>query len=120
MIHRQSEFRIEDILDRIRRIAIAETLMSESTDGSSAEISEMAFDAILYNLVVIGEAVKSLDIQMKLRSPHIEWKEIIGLRDLLAHQYFQIDVSVIKASIDQPLEDVRLACVLEQQKQSGL
>jgi uncharacterized protein with HEPN domain len=55
-----------------------------------------------------------------LRSPHIEWKEIIGLRDLLAHQYFQIDVSVIKASIDQPLEDVRLACVLEQQKQSGL
>lgn len=47
MIQRQSEFRIEDILDRIRRIATAETLMSESTDGSSAAISEMAFDAIL-------------------------------------------------------------------------
>ena len=120
MIRRHHEFRIEDILDRIRRIATAETLMSESTDGSSAAISEMAFDAILYNLVVIGEAVKSLDIEMKLRSPHIEWREITGLRDLLAHQYFQINVTIIKASIDQPLEDVRLACVLEQQKNGGL
>ena len=120
MIHRQSKFRIEDILDRIRRITTAETLMAKSTDGSTAAISEMAFDAILYNLVVIGEAVKSLDIEMKLRSLHIEWREITGLRDLLAHQYFQIDVTIIKASIDQPLEDVRLACVLEQQKNGGL
>lgn len=120
MIHRESEFRIKDILDRIRRIATAERLMSESTDGSTAAFSEMAFDAILYNLVVIGEAVKSLDIQMKLRSPHIKWREIIGLRDLLAHQYFQIDVTIIKASIDQPLEDVRLACMAEQQKNGGL
>lgn len=90
--------------------------MTKSIDSSQDEASEMAFDAILYSLVVIGEAVKSLDTEMKLRSPHIEWKEIIGLRDLLAHQYFQIDVSVIKASLDKPLEDVRLACVLEQQR----
>lgn len=120
MIHRQSEFRIADILDRIRRIATAETLMSESTGGSSSAISEMAFDAILYNLVVIGEAVKSLDIEMKLRSPHIKWREITGLRDLLAHKYFHIDVTIIKASINQPLEDVRLACIREQQKKGGL
>ena len=115
MIHRHHEFRIEDILDRIRRIASAEKLMTESIVSSDDEAAEMAFDAILYNLVVIGEAVKSLDTQMKLRSSHIEWKEIIGLRDLLAHQYFQIDVSVIKASIDQPLEEVRQACLVEQQ-----
>lgn len=113
MIHRHHEFRIEDILDRIRRISIAERHMSESLAGSYEEPAEMAFDAILYNLVVIGEAVKSLDAEMKLRSPHIEWKEIIGLRDLLAHQYFQIDVSVIKASIDQPLEELRQACLAE-------
>ena len=116
MIHRHHEFRIEDILDRIRRIASAEKLMTESIVSSDDEAAEMAFDAILYNLVVIGEAVKSLDTQMKLRSSHIEWKEIIGLRDLLAHQYFQIDVAVIKASIDQPLEDVRLACLAEQER----
>jgi len=113
VIHRHHEFRIEDILDRIRRIAIAERYMTESIGKSDDEAAEMAFDAILYNLVVIGEAVKSLDTEMKLRSPHIEWKEIIGLRDLLAHQYFQIDVAVIKASIDQPLEAVRLACLAE-------
>ena len=115
MIDRHHEFRVEDILDRIRRISIAERHMTKSIVWPDDEAAEMAFDAILYNLVAIGEAVKSLDAQMKLRFPHIEWKEIIGLRDLLAHQYFQIDVSVIKASIDQPLEDVRLACLAEQQ-----
>ena len=116
MIHRHHEFRIEDILDRIRRITFAEAQLTISESGSSEEAAEMAFDAILYNLVVIGEAVKSLDSEMKARSPHIEWKEIIGLRDLLAHQYFQIDVAVIKASINQPLENVRRACVIEQQR----
>jgi uncharacterized protein with HEPN domain len=114
--HRHHEFRVEDILDRIRRIAIAEKNMTESIVRSDDEAAEMAFDAILYSLVVIGEAVKSLDAQMKLRSSHIEWKEIIGLRDLLAHQYFQIDESVIKASIDQPLEELRLACLAEQEE----
>lgn len=116
MIHRHHEFRIEDILDRIRRITFAEAQLTISESESSEEAAEMAFDAILYNLVVIGEAVKSLDAEMKARSPHIEWKEIIGLRDLLAHQYFQIDVAVIQASIDQPLEGVRLACMNEQER----
>ena len=114
MIHRNQEFRIEDILDRIRRITAAEVHLAGSKGEPSEEAAEMAFDAILYNLIVIGEAVKSLDVEMKARNPHIEWKEIIGLRDFLAHQYFHIELAVIKASIDQPLEDVRLACVAEQ------
>lgn len=116
MIHRHHEFRIEDILDRIRRITIAEKHMTESAVSSDDDAAEMAFDAILYSLVVIGEAVKSLDTQMKSRSPRIEWKAIIGLRDLLAHQYFQIDALVIKASIDEPLEELRLACLAEQEE----
>lgn len=116
MIQRHHEIRIEDILDRIRRITIAEVQLVNSEGGSSEEAAEMAFDAILYNLLVIGEAVKSLDVEMKARNPHVEWKEIIGLRDFLAHQYFQIQVSVIRASIDQPLEDVRLVCEAEQSR----
>ena len=116
MILRHHEFRIEDILDRIRRIAIAEEHMTEFIVKSDDDAAEMAFDAILYDLVAIGEAVKSLDTQMKLRSSHIEWKEIAGLRDLLAHQYFQIDASVIKTSIDKPLEELRLACISEQER----
>ena len=114
MIHRHHEFRIEDILDRIRRITFAEVYLAISEGELSEKAAEMAFDAILYNLLVIGEAVKSLDFEMKARNPHIEWKEIISLRDFLAHQYFKIELAVIKASIDQPLEDVRLACVAEQ------
>ena len=47
MIHRHHEYRIEDILDRIRRITNAEALLSISGVGSSEEIAEMAFDAIL-------------------------------------------------------------------------
>ena len=116
MIQRHHEFRIEDILDRIRRITFAEAQLSAAEGKGQIEYAEMAFDAILYDLLAVGEAIKSLDDEMKNRNANIKWKEIIGLRDFLAHQYFQIEVSVIKASIDQPLEDVRLACLAEQQR----
>lgn len=113
MSPRDHEFRVEDIIERIRRITFAETQLSEAETKSLIEISEMAFDAILYDLLVIGEAVKSLDDEMKILHKHIQWREIIGLRDFLAHEYFHIQASVIKASIDSPLEELRLVCMAE-------
>ena len=116
MNQRHHEFRLEDIVDRIRRIGFAESHLSSSESSSQIEASEMAFDAILYDLLAIGEAVKSLNREMKVRNSHIAWKDITGLRNFLAHQYFQIEVAVIKASIDHPLEELRLVCVAEQER----
>jgi uncharacterized protein with HEPN domain len=56
---------------------------------------ERTYDAVLLNLHVIGEAVKNIPPFIRERFPRTEWRKIAGLRDLVAHAYFQIDPEII-------------------------
>ena len=51
--------------------------------------------ASIRSLEVIGEAVKNLSVDCKLKHPGIEWKKISGLRDVLIHQYFGVDLYLV-------------------------
>jgi len=42
----------------------------------------------------MGEAVKNIPKQVKDRYPHIAWKEIAGMRDILIHEYFGVDMEL--------------------------
>jgi len=55
----------------------------------------LILDGVVRNLEIIGEAAKNIPIQIKEKYPEIEWKKIAGLRDILAHGYFGIDVEVV-------------------------
>jgi len=52
---------------------------------------EMAYDAVLRNLEIIGEAAKGIPSQVRDRYPHVDWRGAAGLRDVLAHAYFGLD-----------------------------
>jgi uncharacterized protein with HEPN domain len=52
-------------------------------------------DAVVRNLEIIGEAVKKLPPQTKRSHPEVEWKKIAGLRDILVHDYFGIDMDIV-------------------------
>lgn len=52
-------------------------------------------DAVIRNFEVIGEAVKNLPEDFKTRYPSVAWKQIAGLRDILAHGYFRVDHEVV-------------------------
>jgi len=52
-------------------------------------------DAVIRNFEVIGEAIKNLPGEVKSRYPAVEWKQVAGLRDVIAHGYFHIDFEVI-------------------------
>lgn len=47
------------------------------------------------NLEVIGEAAKKVRADVREKYPDIEWKKICGLGDILAHEYFGVDLDVI-------------------------
>jgi len=82
---------LEDILEAIRKIR-------EFTNGTSlAALSKDAktLDAVIRNLEVIGEAVKRLPEEVRSQQPDVEWKKIAGLRDILIHEYFGINVEVV-------------------------
>ena len=55
----------------------------------------MLQSACIRQLEIIGEAANRISNNIKTKSENIEWREIIGLRNILIHEYFGIDVDLI-------------------------
>lgn len=69
----------------------------------SFSINELAQSAVLRELSVIGEAAKKLSETFKQRHDSIPWKQIVGMRDKLIHDYFEIDVEAVWKTITEDL-----------------
>jgi uncharacterized protein with HEPN domain len=69
----------------------------------SAERGSMAYDAVLRNLAVIGEAVKSLPDDFKQAHADTPWASIAGLRNVVVHEYFRVNPDMIRDIVDHRL-----------------
>lgn len=67
------------------------------------EFASMAYDAVLRNLAVIGEAVKTLPDDFKIDHPEVPWPSIAGLRNVVVHEYFRVNHDVIRDILTEPL-----------------
>lgn len=68
---------------------------------------DLTIDGVIRNLEIIGEAVKNIPADVKDKHPDIEWKKIAGLRDILAHEYFGIDIDILWDIIENKLPDLK-------------
>jgi uncharacterized protein with HEPN domain len=69
--------------------------------------NELVIDGVVRNLEIIGEAAKRLPDNVKEKTPDIEWKKIAGLRDILIHEYFGIDIEIIWDIIKNKLPQLK-------------
>lgn len=83
--------RIQHILDAIVEI---ETYIHEATKEQFLINSMMRF-ASIKQIEIIGEAANQVTEETKQKFTEIEWKQIIGLRHILVHEYFGVDNSLI-------------------------
>lgn len=90
---------IEDILMAIKKI-------EKYTRNLNFEVlssDEMIIDAVIRNFEVIGEASAKIPNNIKERYPDVEWKEAIGFRNILIHDYFGVDVEAVWDTIQKNL-----------------
>ena len=82
---------LEDILE-------AAELLQQYTAGLSFD--EFSYDvekqdAVARRLEIIGQAVKELPQDLRDANPSVDWREIAGARDIVAHEYFRLDLGLV-------------------------
>ncbi len=59
--------------------------------------------SVLYDLIIIGEASKNIPQEIKSRYPHIPWGFMAAMRNIAAHEYFQVGLTRVWATIEEDL-----------------
>ncbi len=64
-------------------------------------------DAVIRRLEIVGEAVKNLPEEYKQNHPQIAWSKAMGMRNILIHEYFGVDIQVVWSTITTVLPEFK-------------
>jgi uncharacterized protein with HEPN domain len=79
---------------------------AQGTTRESLPLVPMRLDALLYEIVVSGEAARRLSSEIRAAHPEIPWREIIGMRSVITHGYDQIDDDELWQVVERDLPDL--------------
>ena len=103
MTQRQlSEF-LQDILDTITDIEI----FTDNVEFEAFQANREKVLAVVKSIEILGEAVKKVPDDIRNQYPDIPWKSIAGMRDVLVHEYWGIDVNIIWATVQEGLPPLK-------------
>jgi len=107
-------FRLKHIRDSIEKIEYLAQVLHNQENFETKWIEQ---DAIIRNLEIIGEASNNISDDLKQRYSDVSWKEMKGMRNFVAHQYFGVelneiwstvinDIPLLKSQIQEIIEDI--------------
>lgn len=98
--------RLQDILeaaDRIHRYT--------SQGREKFDTEELIQNWVVHHLEIIGEACAALSAELRLDHPETPWRGYVGMRNILVHQYFGIDLEPVWLAATTELDALRAAVV---------
>ena len=85
------EIFLANILESIDEI---ESYTQDATEKDFLQ-SHIMQDAVMRRLEIIGEAVRNIPMSFRNQHENIPWKKIAGIRDILIHEYFSVDIGLV-------------------------
>ena len=99
---RDDREKLQDILEAIERID------RYAVQGRQAfEQNELIQTWFTQNLQIIGEASRSFSSAIRDQHPVVPWAKIIGMRNILTHNYFEIDLDIVWIAVEQELPSLK-------------
>ena len=99
---RDDRVRLEDMLEAIRRVQRYAALGQDRFEAD--ELVQVYF---VHQLVVLGEAASRLSPSLRNEYPDLPWRQMMGLRNVLVHGYFTVDLDAVWGVIERPAPAVR-------------
>ncbi|CAD7848663.1 MAG: Protein of unknown function DUF86, BT0167 group [Olavius algarvensis Delta 4 endosymbiont] len=103
MPYRSWEFRIDDIIEAINKIE----RYIYGLDFEKWQKDEKTIDAVIRNIEVIGEAASHLPAEIQEQYKEIPWGMMKGIRNVLAHEYFGIDLKITWKTVKEDLPSLK-------------
>ena len=95
---RTDQERLEDILEAIERIE------KYAAQGPARfQSDELIQNWITHHIQIIGEACRALSPGLQKNHPEVPWAEIVGMRHILVHDYFGIDLVEVWKAVERDL-----------------
>lgn len=95
---------LDDILEAIQRIEE----YTANMDFEDFAENRLVINAVIRNLEIIGESCRALPEEIGERYPDVEWCKIVGLRNILIHQYFGVDVELVWDIVKNKLPELEI------------
>jgi len=99
---RDDRERLRDIWEAIERIE-----RHVAAGREEFERNELVQVWVIHHLQIIGEAVRGLTQAFREQCPDVPWRQIVGMRHVLVHRYFGVDVEAVWSVVERDLPELR-------------
>jgi uncharacterized protein with HEPN domain len=114
MQRREWLVRVEDILAAIQKIS----RYTRGMDFGAFFSDEKTVDAVLSNVIVIGEAANHIPAEIRQKYPEAPWTEMTGIRNIIVHEYFGVSLKILWETVSNDLPPLIpvLHAIIEKEK----
>lgn len=105
--------RLQDVLEAIDRIRERTALSREAFDADP-----LVQVWVVHHLEIAGEACRSLSPELRSRHPEVPWSAIIGMRNILVHDYFGLNLDEVWSAVERDVPRLRaqVRAILEDER----